>query len=96
MTNKPNGVLYIGVTNNLQERVKEHKLKTYPESFSAKYNCEKLVYFESYKTGLEATKREKQLKRWKRDWKVKKIEEMNPSWLDISLNWNFNLNTLRD
>lgn len=49
MTNKPYGVIYIGVTDNIEERVKEHKLKVYPKSFTAKYNCDKLVYFEEFK-----------------------------------------------
>ncbi|MDI9308780.1 MAG: GIY-YIG nuclease family protein [Limnohabitans sp.] len=71
MTNKPQGVLYIGVTDNLMERIKEHKLKVYPNSFTAKYNCDKLVYFEEWENGLEAVKREKQFKKWKRDWKIK-------------------------
>lgn len=63
MTNKPNGVLYIGVTNNIDERVKKHKLKVYPKSFTARYNCDKLVYFEEYENGLIAEKREKQFKK---------------------------------
>ncbi|WP_286951358.1 GIY-YIG nuclease family protein, partial [Mesonia sp.] len=88
MTNKPNGVLYIGVTDNLEERVKEHKLKVYPKSFTARYNCDKLVYLEEIENGVEAAKREKQFKKWKRDWKIKLIEEMNPRWIDISENWN--------
>ncbi len=86
MLNKPQGVIYCGVTDNLMERVKEHKLKIYPNSFTAKYNCDKLIYFEEWKNGFEATKREKQLKKWKRDWKVNLIEAMNPTWMDISLN----------
>ncbi|GAA4761773.1 MULTISPECIES: GIY-YIG nuclease family protein [Flavobacterium] len=96
MTNKPNGVIYVGVTDNLLERVKEHKLKVYPNSFTAKYNCDKLVYFEEWKNGFEATMREKQLKKWKRDWKLNLIKEMNPTWLDISINWNFNFNKIRE
>lgn len=95
MSNKAQGVIYIGVTNNLIERVKEHKLKLYPNSFTAKYNCDKLIYFEDCDDGFEATKREKQLKKWKRDWKIKIIEDMNPSWMDISINWNFNFNIVR-
>ena len=95
ITNKPNGVLYIGVTNNIEERVKEHKLKIYPKSFTAKYNCDKLVYFEEFKSGDKAVVREKQFKKWKRDWKINLIEEMNPSWTDLSLNWNLNFNKLR-
>ena len=74
MTNKPNGVLYIGVTYNIDERVKEHKLKVYPRSFTARYNCDKLVYFEEYENGLMAEKREKQFKKWKRNRKIELIE----------------------
>ncbi|KAB5488801.1 MULTISPECIES: GIY-YIG nuclease family protein [Flagellimonas] len=95
MTNKANEVLYIGVTDNLEERVKEHKLKVYPRSFTAKYNCDKLVYFEEFIAGGEAVKRERQMKKWKRDWKVNLIESFNPNWVDISLNWKLNYNKLR-
>lgn len=95
MSNNPQGVIYVGVTDNLLERVKEHKLKIYPNSFTAKYNCDKLIYFEEWEDGFEATVREKQLKKWKRDWKVNLIEDMNPAWMDISLNWNFNFNIIR-
>ncbi len=63
MTNRPDGVIYIGVTNNIEERVKEHKLKVYPKSFTAKYNCDKLIYFEEFENGGEAEKREKQFKK---------------------------------
>ena len=58
-SNKPDGVIYIGVTYNLIERVREHKLKIYPTSYTAKYNCDKLVYFEECEKGEEATIREK-------------------------------------
>jgi putative endonuclease len=95
MTNKRNGVIYIGITDNLDERIKEHKLKIYPASFTARYNCDKLVYFEEFKNGVEASKREKQFKKWKRDWKIELIEEMNPIWSDLSINWNLNYNKLR-
>ncbi|WP_318343209.1 GIY-YIG nuclease family protein [Flagellimonas baculiformis] len=95
MTNKANEVLYIGVTDNLDERVKEHKLKVYPRSFTAKYNCDKLVYFEEFIDGGEAVKRERQMKKWKRDWKVNVIDSFNPNWVDISLNWRLNHNKLR-
>ncbi len=96
MTNKPYGVLYIGVTDNIEERIKEHKLKVYPKSFTAKYNCDKLVYFEEFENGEEAVVREKQFKKWKRDWKIELIEDMNSSWLDLSINWNLNYNKLRE
>lgn len=95
MINRPNGVLYVDVTDNLDERVKEHKLKLYPRSFTAKYNCDKLVYFEEFDDGQEAVKRERQMKKWKRVWKVKLIENFNPNWVDISLNWKLNYNKSR-
>ncbi len=95
MANKPNGVIYIGVTDNIEERVKEHKLKLYPNSFTAKYNCNKLIYFEEITDAENAYNREKRLKKWKRGWKIKLIENMNPSWMDLSLNWNFNMNKFR-
>lgn len=88
MTNKPNGVLYVGVTNDIDARVQEHKTKVFRKSFTARYNCDKLVYFEEYKNGSDASKRERQMKKWKRDWKINLIEEMNPGWFDISVNWN--------
>ncbi|MDO5971985.1 GIY-YIG nuclease family protein [Flavivirga aquimarina] len=52
MTNKPEGV--IGITDNIEERIKEHKLKEYPKSFTAKYNCDKLIYFEVFENGNES------------------------------------------
>lgn len=96
MNNKPNGVIYIGVTDNIDERVKEHKLKVYPKSFTSKYNCDKLIYLEEFENGEEASIRERQFKKWKREWKIKLIEEMNPSWMDISINWNLNFRKIRD
>ncbi|WP_425402519.1 GIY-YIG nuclease family protein [Gelidibacter mesophilus] len=54
ITNKMNGVLYIGISDSIEERVKEHRLKVYPKSFTAKYNCDILVYLEEYDNGLEA------------------------------------------
>ena len=48
MSNKPNGVLYIGVTDDIEERIKEHKLKLYPKAFTSRYNCDKLIYFEEF------------------------------------------------
>tara|TARA_R110002072_G_scaffold222503_4_gene379488 strand:+ start:5526 stop:5741 length:216 start_codon:yes stop_codon:yes gene_type:complete len=62
MANKPNGVIYIGVTDNIEERVREHKNKIYPKFFIAKYNCENLIYFEEFENGEEASIREKQFK----------------------------------
>ena len=59
MSNKPNGVIYIGVTDNIEERVKEHKMKIYPKSLTSRYNCDKLVYFEEFENGEEAIIRER-------------------------------------
>jgi len=96
MTNKKKGVLYIGCTDNIVERIKEHKLKKYPRAFTARYNCKMLVYFEEYEVGKEASIRETQFKKWKRDWKIKLIEDMNPNWIDLSTNWNLGLNKFRE
>ena len=71
MTNTFNTVLYIGVTSDLFSRVSEHKTKKYPKSFTAKYNCDKLVYYEMFSRIEEAIGKEKQLKRWNREWKNK-------------------------
>jgi len=95
MTNKNNRVIYIGVTNNLDERVKEHKSRTYPNSFTARYNCDKLVYFEEFEKSDDACKRERGFKKWNRAWKIDLIEEMNPNWLDLSDNWNLDLSKSR-
>ena len=95
MSNKPNGTLYIGVTDNIEERVKEHKMKLYSTSFTSRYNCDKLMYFEEIEDGNIASRREKQIKKWKRDWKIKLIEDMNANWSDLSKNWNLNNKTSR-
>ena len=83
MTNVFNTVLYVGVTSDLFSRVNEHKTKKYPDSFTAKYNCNKLVHYEMFPSIEEAIGREKQLKKWKREWKNKLIEETNPRWTDL-------------
>lgn len=90
MTNKNNTVIYTDITDNIEERVKEHQLKKFPKSFTARYNCDKLIYFEEIGKGAMAMKRERQIKKWKRAWKINLIEEMNPEWFDLSKNWNLN------
>jgi len=82
MTNKKNGTLYIGVTSNIIKRVYHHKNKLV-DGFTKKYNLTKLVYYEVYETIDEAIKREKQLKNWKREWKINLIGSVNPQWLDL-------------
>jgi putative endonuclease len=78
--------LYVGVTSGLEKRVFEHKRKLH-EGFSATYNCERLVWFESCSEVDEAIAREKQLKRWRREKKVALIEANNPTWADLSEGW---------
>jgi putative endonuclease len=82
MSNKKDGTLYIGVTKDLIKRVHEHK-NSFIESFTKKYNLKQLVYYEIYDDILEAIKREKQLKNWKRAWKVELIVEENSEWKDL-------------
>ncbi len=77
-----NGTLYIGVTNNLIKRVYEHK-NEFVKGFTEKYKVNKLGYFEKYNSIEEAIKREKQLKNWKREWKVSLIEQNNSEWEDL-------------
>ncbi|MEK7096583.1 MAG: GIY-YIG nuclease family protein [Patescibacteria group bacterium] len=82
MASKKDGVLYIGVTNNLARRVYEHKQEII-DGFSKRYFTKRLVYFENTSNIDSAISREKQLKRWKRDWKIELIEENNPGWKDL-------------
>jgi putative endonuclease len=77
-----NGTLYVGVTNNLIKRVYEHKNKLYP-GFTTKYLVDRLVYFETVNDINVAIKREKQLKNWRRAWKLDLIEKINPEWDDL-------------
>jgi putative endonuclease len=87
MTNKRHTVLYTGVTNNLEERVFDHKVKRNKRSFTARYNCDQLVYFEEYINIKEAIQREKQLKKYLREWKNNLIKDFNPDWVDLSKDW---------
>lgn len=83
ITNKPKGVLYIGQSKRLKTRIYQHKTKAHPSTFSARYNLDKLVYFENHISKNDALLREAQLKKWNRDWKIELIEKMNPNWLDL-------------
>lgn len=74
--------MYIGVTSMLDQRIYQHKNKLI-KGFSAKYNLDKLVYFELFENMESAILREKRLKKWHRDWKNKLISELNPDWLDL-------------
>ncbi|MCP3379626.1 GIY-YIG nuclease family protein [Bradyrhizobium sp. CCGUVB4N] len=82
LASKIGGTLYIGVTNDLIRRVAEHKLKLI-ESFTKQYGVVRLVYFEQFDDPENAIKREKRLKKWKRDWKIALIEKDNPNWNDL-------------
>ncbi len=83
VTNKFNSTLYIGVTSNLPQRIIEHKEKRYENSFTAKYNLNKLVYWESFQEIGDAIGREKQLKAGSRQKKMDLINKMNPDWEDF-------------
>ena len=85
MTNYLNTTFYIGVTNNLLRRVCEHKSQN-KDCFTSKYNLNKLVYFEVTDSIEIAIKREKQLKNWKRQWKIDLINKNNPGFKDLSNN----------
>lgn len=76
------GTLYLGVTRELARRVHEHKSKALP-GFSRKYGVDRLVWYEEYPTAQEAIDREKAIKKWRRDWKLRLIEESNPLWSDL-------------
>ena len=76
-------MLYVGVTNDLARRFWEHKTKAV-KGFTSKYGVIKLVYFEEYASILEARSRERALKRWRRAWKFKLIEQVNPAWRDLT------------
>jgi putative endonuclease len=82
MTNKPNGILYIGVTSDLVKRAYEHK-NSVVAGFTSTYNLKFLVYYEVFDDIKNAIEREKQLKNWHRDWKINLIEKVNPYWNDL-------------
>lgn len=84
LTSKKNGTLYIGITNNLQRRIAEHKEKLIP-GFTQKYNVTRLVYFEEFADPRYAIEREKVLKGWLRKKKINLIESVNPEWKEIEL-----------
>ena len=86
ITNKKDGALYIGVTNDLHRRILEHKNKL-NKGFSSRYNLDKLVYFEEFQYIKEAILREKRLKKWNREWKINLIINQNKDWTDLSASW---------
>jgi putative endonuclease len=82
LASKKNGTLYIGVTSDLMKRVWEHK-NDLVEGFTKEYGVHRLVYFEMLEDMESAIQREKQLKKWNRDWKIELIEKDNPEWTDL-------------
>ena len=84
LASKRNGTLYVGITNNLQRRVAEHKEKRIP-GFTQKYDVKRLVYFEEFSDSRYAIEREKQLKGWLRKKKLALIESVNPEWKEIEI-----------
>lgn len=78
-----NGTLYIGVTMNLPERIWQHKQGVSPDGFTAQYGIDKLVWYECFATMPEAIVKEKAMKKWRREWKIRLIEEQNPDWSDL-------------
>ncbi len=88
ISNKHNSTLYIGVTNDLERRMFEHKNKLV-SGFTAKYNVNKLMHFEDFQYVNDALKRKKQLKNWNRQWKIDLIEKENKEWKDLSIDWKY-------
>jgi len=83
LTNRKRGVLYTGVTNDLNRRLGQHRAKAVP-GFTSKYGLMMLVYYEEHSSILEARAREAALKRWRRAWKFALIEGLNPDWRDLA------------
>lgn len=82
LTNKPYGTLYVGMTNDLVRRVWEHR-GDFVDGFSREHGLKRLAWYEVHATAYEAIRREKAIKKWRRDWKVNLIQAMNPGWEDL-------------
>ena len=82
IASRKDGAIYLGVTNNIVRRIYEHRIKAVP-GFASRYNITQLVWFEIYDDPVSAISREKEMKKWKRDWKVALIEAQNPQWSDL-------------
>ena len=87
LTNKLYGTLYVGFTNGLPKRVWEHQQKVV-DGFSKMYGLDKLVWYEIHDSIVEGRLRERQIKKWNRDWKINLIQAKNPNWRDLSLDFN--------
>jgi putative endonuclease len=82
LTNRPRGVLYVGLSSSLAERIRQHREGLIP-GFTKRYNLTRLVYYEYLSTAALMIAREKRLKRWCREWKIELVEKMNPMWRDL-------------
>lgn len=82
LASKRNGTLYVGVTSNLTQRIWQHK-NNLVDGFTKKYHVHRLVYYELHQEMLDAIQREKQIKKWRRQWKIELIEKSNPEWIDL-------------
>jgi putative endonuclease len=82
VASRRNGTIYTGSTDNLSERIWQHKTKAIP-GFTAKYGCDKLVWYEVHETRDAGFRRERRIKEWRRSWKLMLIEEGNPGWLNL-------------
>ena len=82
LASKPNGTLYVGVTSDLAKRIWEHRNGAV-EGFTKRHKVHRLVYFEQFQSMVEAIEREKELKKWRRAWKIALIERSNPMWRDL-------------
>jgi len=82
LASRKDGAIYVGVTNDIVRRIYEHRTKVV-QGFTSKYNITRLVWFEIYDDPISAISREKELKKWKRAWKVQLIEAQNPNWDDL-------------
>ncbi len=82
MASRRNGTLYLGVTNDLVRRVYQHRAKALP-GFTAQHGVNQLVWYECFDDAVNAIAREKELKKWRRAWKLELIEKMNPDWTDL-------------
>ncbi len=82
LANKRNGTLYVGVTSDLVKRVWEHK-NDFVDGFTKRYGVHSLAWYEEHDTIEDAIAREKSIKRWRREWKLRRIEQMNPTWRDL-------------
>jgi len=87
LTHERNHLFYVGVTNNIERRISEHRKSTHG-THVGRYNITKLVYFEKHSDVRIAIRREKTIKKWKREWKINIITEQNPNWDDLSKDWN--------